>query len=170
MAQIEPLRVVHNDGVLTLGTLGPVCIYLYRDLMTSAHVARGRALHKSQFKLHPDGLGVLIIYRTPRYIGSEMTGLRDEFVALMREANELVKHVSVVIEETGFLGATIRASASGLSMLARPKFSIKYLPSSAEAIASLVTQMKQPSMPNEAAIRTALEEMDRLPKGVLVGA
>lgn len=170
MAQPDSLRVVLNDGVLTLATLGPVCVYLYRDLMSSAHIAKGRALHKSLFKAHPEGLSVLIVYRTPRYLSSEMAALRDEFVALMREANDLVKNVSVAIEETGFLGATIRASSSGLSLLARPKFTIRYWPSAHEAIVWLAAQSKVPGAPSESALSSAFDEIERLPQGVLIGA
>jgi hypothetical protein len=167
MAPPEPLRVALNDGVLTLGTLGPICVYLYRDLMNHTHISRGRALHKSQHKRHPEGLGVLIIYRTPRYLGSEMTELRAEFVALMHEANDLVKRVAVVIEETGFLGATIRASAAGLSMLARPKFAIRYLPTTLEATQWLCAQTPR-AEPSEQALRAAIEQMEALAPGVLL--
>lgn len=167
MAPPEPLRVALNDGVLTLGTLGPICVYLYRDLMNHTHISRGRALHKSQHKRHPEGLGVLIIYRTPRYLGSEMTELRAEFVALMHEANDLVKHVAVVIEETGFLGATIRASAAGLSMLARPKFAIRYLSSVREAAQWLCAQTPREA-PTEQALRAAIEQMEAMPPGALL--
>ncbi len=169
MATAEQVRVVLNDGVLTLGTLGPVCIYLYRDLMSLAHITRGRSLHKSQFKRHPEGLSVLIVYRTPRYLGSEMSELRAEFIALMREADELVKHVGVVIEETGFLGATIRASASGLSLLARPKFGIRYLATTDEATAWLCAQSSRADAVSVPALRAAVAHMEALPLGVLSG-
>lgn len=171
MPSLEPddaLRVLVNDGVLTLGTLGPVCIYLYRDVMTLAHIARGRALHRALFKKHPEGLGVLIVYRTSRYLGDEMKEARGEFVTLMREANDLVKCVAVSIEQSGFVAAAIRASATGLTLLARPRFAIKYTATAHEG-ASWISAQLGPAAHGvtPARISAALAELEKLPVGSL---
>ncbi|MBL8685183.1 MAG: hypothetical protein JNK05_38755 [Myxococcales bacterium] len=170
MTPAESLKVVLNDGTLTLGSVGPVCIYLYRDLMQLAHVTRGRQLHRALHKRHPNGLGIIIVYRTPRYISEHMNELRTEFIALMKEADELVKCVGVAIEQTGFLGATIRASAAGLSIIARPKFTIRYTATAHESIDWVASQGPRMSATLDAsALATALSTMESLPTGALYG-
>lgn len=170
MTTSDPLKVVLNDGTLTLGTIGPVCIYLYRDLMQLAHVARGRQLHRALHKRHPAGIAILIIYRTPRYISEQMSELRTEFIALMKEADELVKCVGVAIEQTGFLGATIRASAAGLSIIARPKFNIRYTATCAEAVTWVAAQgPKLATTIDEGTLAAAVATMESLAPNVLYG-
>lgn len=170
MSEREALRVVLNDGVLTLGTLGPVCIYLYRDVMTLAHIARGKMLHRTQHKKYPAGLGVLLVYRTPRYLGDDMEAARKEFVTLMREANESVRAVAASVEQDGFVGAAIRASAAGLSMLARPKFAIKYTAATPDAARWLSDTMGRSVVGTPDELYEAVRAMERMPAGIVSAA
>ncbi|MDP3278662.1 MAG: hypothetical protein Q8Q09_25960 [Deltaproteobacteria bacterium] len=169
MAITEKLEVSVNDEVLTFGVLGPLCIYLYRDMMKPIHIATGRAAHRSMFKRYPDGLAVLILYRASRYLSEDSGSLRTEFLALMKEADEFVKVVGVSIEQTGFLSATIRASASGMTLLSRPKYTIKYSATTQEAITWIATQGSRISATlDPRAIEAAVARMESLAPGALI--
>jgi|LNFM01.1.fsa_nt_gb hypothetical protein len=169
MTMTDKLEVPLNDEVLTFGTFGPLCIYLYRDLMKPIHVATGRHAHRSMFKHHPNGLAVLILYRAARYLSEESGSLRTEFLALMKEADEFVKCVGVSIEQSGFLSATIRASAAGLTLIARPKYTIKYTATTPDAIAWITTQGSRIGATlDQRAITAAVARMETLAPGALI--
>lgn len=157
-------QLVYRDEEATIAQLGPLAIYEYRVRMSLPHVRAGRELHRKLHRAYPAGAGALIWYRPSASLGpgEQSEQQRTEMLELVREANTYVKSAAVVLELSGFIAASVRAAATTITLLVRPRFTMKYVASLDEGVPWLVQQLGSPPAPSAPQVREALARLPSL--------
>lgn len=114
-----------------------VAMDLWLEPMTFEALQIVRKHHRQMRGEFPDGFVSLVVQAENTLRLESPAAVRDEAVALVREASAYVRASAVVLEGGGFAVAGMRAAASGIALLARPKYPVKIVGSVVDGAAFL---------------------------------
>lgn len=145
----EEVRFYLEEPLATLAVWRNVAIHVYHAAMKVEHVRATRRMHAAAREKHPEGLGSAIVFT---YASIDVAGSSDaarrEVTALAREANAYVRATAAVVEGDGFVAAALRSAGTGIALLARPSYPVKYFPSIEKGAAFLAPHLK-PAPPEQ---------------------